>query len=250
MTARLVVTCGPMAGTEFRVGEAVSRIGSGMEMNIRIEGLEAHALTLQRRGDGIHVYNRSPIVFQLGDAPLSPSQSAVWKAGADLRVGNGTTLRLEHAGGTVAKAPAQQPARTDPSHAAGEGTDGENAAPPNRTRQTVLVTGFLLVFGGYLLVASGASTGRGGAAEFHSLIEHLLAAPLDGRLRMVRRGLQRAYNLETLECADEANEEYSMLRLLLVRQRRTDDPLYGDAHTRALEDRATAFVRERLERLR
>jgi hypothetical protein len=224
MTMMLVVTNGPQMGAKFPLEGPVCRIGSGAEMTIRVEGLEPHTMTLQQRGGQWRVFNRSSGAFRVGNASLPPTQSAVWETGMDVDLENDVVLRLEQTDKPVQQSVATRAAirsRIDPRDEMDEPPTGE----ASRSRQAVLVAGFLVLFGGYLLLGSDDPS-------------------------RVRRGLQRAYNLETMNYPDQAAEEYAMLRQLLTRRRRDDDPLYGSKKVSELELQATDFVRDRMERLR
>lgn len=253
MAPQLVVTRGPTAGTKFPIKGAVCRVGSGTGMTVRIESLEAHAVTLQQRGGETYVFNRGSGSIQVGDTAIPPAASTQWRTGIEVQFSNGIALQLATAGANADPATARGTTvravdiRSDtPSSYQ---SDEQPSPKTNRSRQTALVATFFVLFGGYLLFGAGRSSG-GSTETFHALIEDLIVAPHDPRLQRIRRGLQHAYNLETLEYADEAADEYAVLRQLLANRRQTDDLLFGSTRILDLEDRSAEVVRDHLQQLR
>lgn len=246
MPVTLIVETENPANAGVHVLRGVDRIGSDAAMDVCLEGVEPHALTVQSRDGSSHVFNRTARPLQVDRAKLPPGESLLWREGHCLRLGSDLKLRLEVVETLPAATP---PTGADPSAEEEYADETAGASEGGKKRpqhSTLLVCGFLLLFGGYLFLGSSGSPAASTDARFTSLIDDLIAAPQDARLHRIRQSLQIAYGYETRGDRSSSVDEYSVTRRLLLQPRRQSDPLAGIRDVRETEERALAFVRERL----
>jgi hypothetical protein len=100
MSAKLVVTAGPLVDSELWLEYEVVRIGSGDDCELQLVDacVEPHAVTL-RYADGRYLlYNRSSQTLRLESKLVEPNGSDTWRNGKTLQLPGGTSLRLETTG--------------------------------------------------------------------------------------------------------------------------------------------------------
>lgn len=68
------------------------RIGNSSEIAIPVA--DAHIATVYRRNGQIHFSNRSARVCKVGRQAVSPNESAIWKTGKTIDLGDGVTMQL------------------------------------------------------------------------------------------------------------------------------------------------------------
>ncbi len=246
MSARIEVSAGPQAGTVHWITRPVLRLGCDPQMDLPLDGVAGHAVTLQFRGGQYLVFRRDESCVQLGGAAVDDGQPRPWRDGEVLQLGDHARLRLKIEG-----EPAPAPAPREP--AAWGAASALPARSPRPSGQTVLLGGLVVLLSAYVFLVPGqdAASREGTNAEFERLIEDLLeyAPPEDIRLQTLRPQLQTAYGLESRGCREEAAGYYQRMRTLLQRPRHQHDRFAGLADIRAMERRLTGFVVQRLQQL-
>jgi hypothetical protein len=257
MPAKLVVVAGAQPGREIWIEEEVLRIGSEAPCEVRLAepGLSPHAVTLEFRDTGYHVYNRGDQPIRLDRRPIGPREPAAhWPAGKDLNLGGQLTLRLVIDGDPApAKRQAVRVADDEPevptAEAAAPEVSAEDAAKKNKkTVQLAAILGLVVVAGAVLLYDPPASEDK-------------------PKVPASQRSAEIIQKLRSNKAGDPADNEH--LRTMLQRARlaelRGDKPLARDQYRRLydwLQDRSKAgqlsqdykelweFVKVELQQLR
>jgi hypothetical protein len=233
MAAKVVVVQGAQPGQEFWIEEEVLRIGSEAPCEIRLAepGLAGHAATLEFRGDGYAVYNRSERPIHVDARPVAARAQAKWLANKDMFLTDQLALRLiiegdpapaKRAANVPAGAVLQMPTEDERPVAAAP-TAEEAAKKAKSTMQLAMVLGLVVVAAAVLLLDPPKSTDnpqRNPSAEFRELITKLLADKSGdaGENDFLRNTLQSARLADLRGNKVLARDQYSRLHDWLQKQ--------------------------------
>ncbi len=258
MPAWIEITGGPSAGTTLWMTRPIMRLGSDAAMDLQIEGIAGHAVTVQFRDRRYFVYRRDPSLVRLAGVPLADDSAKAWRAGQALQLGEQTTLCLRIEGDpapAAASSGAGQcvgPMSRDAPQSSSERSPTDSSKSAGRSRQMTIVGSFMLVFGAYLFLFQGDGMPPDSVQEqFHHLVEDLLrfSPPEDSRLQSLRPKLQEAYRWEITGCTGSAVQRYKEIRTMLLHRRGVHDRFAAEPFISELERRSQAFVCHRLETL-
>jgi hypothetical protein len=251
MSAKLVVTRGRLAGTEYAITEEVSRVGSAPTCELRLvdDRVAAHLATLEFRDGEYRLHNRSDQSLRVNGRTLQRRQSSPWRDGEVASQGDGLALRL-HIEGDPAPAASANPAGAFGSPEEEDSASDAKGAADGRKRKhpagPLAVIGGCVLLGVVLLLGDSPS-GPNPEREFREVVERLRGsdgnggAPPSAHLPV----LQRARWAERRGDREVARQRYARVRDALLHDRRDDGTFRFPA-----EERAWRFVRSRLEALR
>ena len=100
MPAKLLITAGPLEGSELWIEYDVVRLGSDADCELQVvdAGLEPHVFTLRYSDGKFTLYNRTSQPLKLDSKLVESNGSNVWRSGKTLELAGGTTLKLETSG--------------------------------------------------------------------------------------------------------------------------------------------------------
>jgi hypothetical protein len=189
----------------------ICRIGSGSGMELRIEGLDSHAVTLRVQNGRTFVYNRCSRLITLGSKSIPADKTMEWPIGLTLELSKTTKIRLTNGQPTQGKVPLAKSNTGSVPQSTSSGDQGNR-----RNQRSIFVGGFLLLFG-LLLFSTGALTHEAEMEEdFKSLVaclSELESKPQSGAYREIRHLLQNAILRDDFR--DEAIREVSAVLLLV-----------------------------------
>jgi hypothetical protein len=158
VSAIIKVISGPQAGEELWIEYEVSRLGGDAGCELHLAGAEPHALTLRYSDGRYNVYNRGSQPVTLDGSSVDVGQAGIWRSGRDLKLGDGTVLRMAIEGdGAPSRRPeeaAVEP-RADVDIMAVEGGPTTDEAPKKKSNNLQLVAVIALFAGAALVLFAG-----------------------------------------------------------------------------------------------
>lgn len=239
MFALTIRESGDVLGT-FEIPTDVCRVGSHQPDGLQIDGLEPHALTIQLRDDGYHVFNRTERTLRLHRRNLAPGERVVWKPGQVLKI---APVELEL---SVIVSQNDDRAGNKIGSAANVEAKSSIASSLNNRMPALMMLG---IVGLVLMMMSGESTNSNRDKTFCDIVEKLHEAPTDRRLSTVKSSIQTAYDLQARGSNQLAAEHFKLTRRTLRSERPKHDELRSNASVRRLEKETLDFVNGCLKRL-
>jgi hypothetical protein len=200
----------------YPLNTAVVRIGSDPSCSVRLDNVEQHALTLERRSDEIRVHNRTSRPVPLGNQVIAPNSSREWPRGGQLELSPGYRLKLvvADADGQVERTTLESPAVASERTPGGTAAVAEKPGAPSRLAAVVplLLVTIAVWLAGQSVQPPAPVALPPEAKEFADLV---------GELR--RQGDEGVYLAQQLQVAEQEKNlgryDQSRARLLRVRDR-------------------------------
>ena len=242
MSAKILAKTSDAALTEFWINDDVIRVGSAPDCDLPLAGVAPHALTVQHRGRGYFVFNRSQEAIRIAGQLVLPGASHPWEPGQELEIGSEAALMLQSAEEALRNAPPSVRYDDDDEFSAEQSREPEE----KKSRMvTFLVVGAVVVIS-FMTLGSSNGTGKSTTAQFEEVMKEYTWAHStnDPTARRILDGVQRARIAELREDYKSAKAKYGEAKDLLWTKKQSA----GGALS-AVDQQMLDFITERLPRL-
>lgn len=239
MYSVIKIESGPNAGTELPVSDEVVRVGSHATMNVALDKLPPHAMTLIANGtNGCWVVNRACDSLRVAGKNLPVGERREWKFGSKITVAD--------ASWKLARTTSDQANRR------GNETSSANKSRWMGTSKTTVYAAAIVVFAAIFLFDSDSEAPRRNDSVYYGVMikdSHRVIPHGDYRMNHARFLIQRSRHEEILANPQIAKQGYHEAINFLRERRRADDLHANNKPLQELELRFRTFAADRIKHL-
>jgi hypothetical protein len=223
---RLVIRAAGTPPRSYPLDATVVRLGSHPSCAVRIDEIEPHALTIERRAGRVRVHNRTDRPLTLGNGALPASASSDWPEGGRLELSLGLHVQLVADGSELASnlSSSERPGIEFEGRQAASQQAPATARATHHTSLGVVVPLLLVTVAVWLagksLSVSSPTPVPAGNDRFADLVKELRRE--GDRGRSVAHELQVAREDQERHRSDEARTRLLRVRDRILRHRRSD----------------------------